>query len=1083
LRSQPCAGWACPYCLAEEDGPPDKSSKSKRGGQTKIKKRIAAVRKCHKQLKDRSRSFLFKEKSNLKPLVNPTWFNSFMVDGDAPAVLPFQIGKSPPFVHAVLRSYQVKGVNWLLSRYAFGTGCIMADEMGLGKTIQTLSFIAALQHEGVPGPHLVVTPLAVLQNWANEINRFTPDLTHVKIHGSMKERDRLLSRNDVTEGEFDIYLTTYDTFLSEEAFFTESFLFNTVTIDEGHRLKNISCKLCKGLARLNSPFRVLLTGTPLQNCLAELIALLQYILPSVSLHEHLLLPPTTVQGETKSLDRLLISQARDLLEACMIRRIKSEVEASLLPKIEYVLKPPLTRLQRKWYRSFLESNGIVAMGLLTKFQLMCKVLQLGKVANHPKTFALTYDRERKKNADMAKRAHGSMFVKLDTGDVPQTPEAIASEAELRGLVGEKLVNSSGKLALLDRLMLAKRKCGSRVLVFTQFTLTLDVLEEYVKHRFGSIGVAYLRLDGNTGRIQREMDMRSFNKPGCGIFCYLISTRAGGQGINLASADTVVLYDTCWNPQVDLQAQDRAHRIGQKKQVVIYRLIAENTVEERVFARARQKMVLDALVIKKRVGGNGPADALIDDGEEEGEEEMAKLSVDELWNMLSQGASKVFDPAVDKAEDYDAKDYDRLISEAKPSKWDDKTDGGSSGDKPSVEGCNQSELDGSIFAPVKQERVSKSEVEVINISSSDDESFLGVPVIAESSCFVETPKKEFDGFAAKYALYTPTIEVLLLPLVDFWAEFRSLKVTMKNSISYEKMKSLVSCQFWDSFVQKQAGNVEMCLGLKDSFDMLQITLLQMEKDMISSFADEQCLIFNEDKEMDNEKTVLWRGILIVLASIFLNIVKYDMYNRFSESRNIVQFIDDMESTFLMSDGRRRGKRARTPPKKFIANAWDNSTRKKRIKMHRDLNCFVCRQKVVKTAQVPPKIEQRSCKANTTPLDSNAPLECIACPRVYHIDCSGENKRPKTRSWYCPWHSCVTCKRKSSETGGVLFHCVSCPLTYCFDCSPDEHTEGGQSTSSVSLSLTASLERRGVASLKSYLFFTCGDCKTRRSDIFV
>ena len=283
---------------------------------------------------------------------------------------------------------------------------------------------------------------------------------------------------------------------------------------------------------------MLLTGTPLQNCLAELIALLQYILPSVPIEEHLLLPISTTNStdnaETKGLDRALISQARILLESCMIRRIKSEVEASLLPKIEYVLKPPLTRLQRKWYRSFLESDGSKAMGLLSKNQLMMKVLQLGKVANHPKAIALTYDRERTKNASMVKRAQGSMFVKLNVEGVPQTPEAIASEKELRGLVGEKLVNSCGKLALLDRLMLAKKQKDSRVLVFSQFTLTLDVLEEYVKHRFGRMGVAYLRLDGTTGRIQREMDMRSYNKPGCGIFCYLISTRAGGQGINLAT---------------------------------------------------------------------------------------------------------------------------------------------------------------------------------------------------------------------------------------------------------------------------------------------------------------------------------------------------------------------------------------------------------------------------------------------------------------------------------------------------------------------------------------------------------------------
>jgi len=341
---------------------------------------------------------------------------------------PLKIGKSPSFVHAVLRSYQVTGVNFLLSRHALGTGCIVGDEMGLGKTIQTLSFIAALKNEGLPGPHLVVTPLAVLQNWANEIKRFTPGLTHVRIHGSMSERDRLLSRDDVVRGEFDVYLTTYETFMSEEAFFTENFLFHTVVIDEGHRLKNVNCGLCKALDRLDSPFRVLLTGTPLQNCLKELIALLQYILPSVPIHDHILQPPAHVSN-TKALDRRLISQARTLLNTCMIRRIKSEVEASLLPKIEYVLKPPLTRLQKTWYRSFLVEDGLAA-GLLNRYQLVHKISQLSKVANHPKALALTYDRERMKSASLAKRAEGSMFVKLDLGDVPRTPEAIAREAEL-----------------------------------------------------------------------------------------------------------------------------------------------------------------------------------------------------------------------------------------------------------------------------------------------------------------------------------------------------------------------------------------------------------------------------------------------------------------------------------------------------------------------------------------------------------------------------------------------------------------------------------------------------------------------------
>ena len=205
--------------MSEEDngGNDDGSdTKSSRKEKNKVKKRIASVRKYHKELKDNSKSYLSENKSNLKPFVSSNWYESMTTGGRAKdgnnttvtTTLPFQIGKSPKFVNAVLRSYQVEGVNWLLSRYNLGTGCIVADEMGLGKTIQSLSFIAALKNEGLPGPHLVVTPLAVLQNWANEIKRFTPGLSHIKIHGSMSERDRLLSRDDVLGGEFDVYLTT-----------------------------------------------------------------------------------------------------------------------------------------------------------------------------------------------------------------------------------------------------------------------------------------------------------------------------------------------------------------------------------------------------------------------------------------------------------------------------------------------------------------------------------------------------------------------------------------------------------------------------------------------------------------------------------------------------------------------------------------------------------------------------------------------------------------------------------------------------------------------------------------------------------
>mmetsp|Transcript_39894 Transcript_39894/g.96016 ORF Transcript_39894/g.96016 Transcript_39894/m.96016 type:complete len:496 (+) Transcript_39894:197-1684(+) len=421
---------------------------------------------------------------------------------------------------------------------------------------------------------------------------------------------------------------------------------------------------------------------------------------------------------------------------------------------------------------------------------------------------------------------------------------------------------------------------------------------------------------------------------------------------LTIADTVILYDTCWNPQVDLQAQDRAHRIGQKKQVIIYRLISSNTVEERVLARARQKMVLDALVIKQHGSDDGLADVPADDGDEG--EEIAKLGVEELWNMLSEGAAKVFNPAEDGKEDYRAAEYDALILEAQPAKWDDKTEehAGKGHGKPFEE---DSELpDGTIFSKKKRGRP-KSE-DIIDLCNSGDESVSSVLGGANTSGSDSSLDQFVDTTFAK----------MLAP----------------------KVKS----SYFDS---------------SPYFDPSQLHATE-------------------------------------------------------------------------APGPRKGKRARVAPKKIVANYFETNTEKK-PKIRHDLNCFCCR-KPTKTTSLMENRMQRSCNSKKkAPVDPDAPLKCLVCPRVYHLECSGERKRPKSKAWYCPWHKCVTCDRKSSQAGGSLFHCMSCPLTYCFDCAPDEHTEGGQSTSPQALALKRSLEFKNMASLKSYMFFTCGDCKSRQHSV--
>ena len=266
--------WRCDAC-ASGLGTESKTSADHQ-------QRIRAVRVVHREIKSRAAAFFERSKEALAPFVTAEKLAKLTSGGSAilKTAKPLTIGPSEPYIKATLRAYQVDGVNWLLKQYCLGTGGILGDEMGLGKTIQTLAFLSKLKAAGLPGPHLVVTPLAVLQNWANELKRFTPQLSFVKIHGGASERDRLLSSKAVLQAEYDVYLTTYDTLRAEEAFFTEAFLFHTITIDEGHRLKNESSSLCASLARLPIPFRLLLTGTPLQNNLHELWALLSYILPN-----------------------------------------------------------------------------------------------------------------------------------------------------------------------------------------------------------------------------------------------------------------------------------------------------------------------------------------------------------------------------------------------------------------------------------------------------------------------------------------------------------------------------------------------------------------------------------------------------------------------------------------------------------------------------------------------------------------------------------------------------------------------------------------------------------------------------------
>lgn len=492
---------------------------------------------------------------------------------------------SPAFIKGTMRDYQVAGLNWLISLHENGISGILADEMGLGKTLQTISFLGYLRHiMGTTGPHLITVPKSTLDNWKREFARWTPEVNVLVLQGAKEERAQLINDRLVDEN-FDVCITSYEMILREKAHLRK-FAWEYIIIDEAHRIKNEESSLAQVIRMFNSRNRLLITGTPLQNNLHELWALLNFLLPDVF-------------GDAEAFDSWFSGQGRDqdtvvqqlhrVLRPFLLRRVKADVEKSLLPKKEVNVYIGMSEMQVKWYKKILEKDIDAVNGAggkrESKTRLLNIVMQLRKCCNHPYLFE---------------------------GAEPGPPYT----------TDEHLVFNAGKMIVLDKLLKRMQKQGSRVLIFSQMSRLLDILEDYCVFR----QYKYCRIDGSTAHEDRIAAIDEYSKPGSDKFVFLLTTRAGGLGINLTSADIVVLYDSDWNPQADLQAMDRAHRIGQTKQVVVYRFVTDNAIEEKVLERAAQKLRLDQLVIQQ---GRAQAAA------------KAAANKDELLSMIQHGAEKVF----------------------------------------------------------------------------------------------------------------------------------------------------------------------------------------------------------------------------------------------------------------------------------------------------------------------------------------------------------------------------------------------------------------------------------------------------------
>lgn len=470
-----------------------------------------------------------------------------------------------------LRQFQLLGLNFLCLNWTRGNNVILADEMGLGKTVQSVSFLSWLRNDRLQeGPFLVVAPLSVIPAWCDTFNNWAPDLNYVVYLGPDSARriirdNELLVDGNPKKPKFNVLVTSYDYILADWQFL-QTIKWQVLAVDEAHRLKNRESQLYAKLFNFGVPCKVLITGTPIQNNLEELAALLDFLNPG----------KVQIEGDLESLSaddaQVQLENLHKAISPYILRRTKETVESDLPPKTEKIIRVELSDVQLEYYKNVLTRNySALRDANGQKASLLNIMMELKKISNHPYMFPGVEDR-------------------VLAGSTRR-------EDQIKGLI-----TSSGKMMLLDQLLTKLKRDNHRVLIFSQMVRMLDILSDYLSFR----GYKFQRLDGTIAAAPRRMAINHFNAEDSEDFCFLLSTRAGGLGINLMTADTVIIFDSDWNPQADLQAMARAHRIGQKKPVNIYRLVSKETVEEEVLERARNKLLLEYLTIQAGVTDEGKA---------------------------------------------------------------------------------------------------------------------------------------------------------------------------------------------------------------------------------------------------------------------------------------------------------------------------------------------------------------------------------------------------------------------------------------------------------------------------------------------
>ncbi|KAJ5172933.1 hypothetical protein N7492_005526 [Penicillium capsulatum] len=507
-----------------------------------------------------------------------------------------------------LMEYQLEGVNWLYYKFIRQQNAILADDMGLGKTIQVIGFIATLMEKHQCWPFLVVAPNATVPNWRREIKMWAPSMRVVTFFGSAFSRQMANDYEMFPEHDNNlrchVVIASYESMIDSD---TKTVLSKVrwagLIVDEGQRLKNDESQLYDRLRRMKFDFKALLTGTPLQNNIRELFNLIQFLDPNKKASD--------LEKEYGELNSANIRTLHEMIRPFFLRRTKAEALPFLPPMLQIILPVTMSVVQKKLYKSILGKNPKLIQAICKKktghlkkterHNLNNILVQLRKCLCHPFIY----------NKDIEEQTHDPV------------------------MAFNNLVEASGKLQLL-RMMLPKlRERGHRVLLFSQFLENLNIVEDFLT----GLDIKYCRIDGGIAASQKQQQIDQFNAPNSPFFVFLLSTRSGGVGINLATADTVIIMDPDFNPKQDMQALSRAHRIGQKNTVLVFHLTTRGSVEEKIMQKGKKKLALDHVLIER----------MEDDEDEEG-----------LESILQHGAQALFDGDDSADTHYDSESIDKFL---------------------------------------------------------------------------------------------------------------------------------------------------------------------------------------------------------------------------------------------------------------------------------------------------------------------------------------------------------------------------------------------------------------------------------------